>query len=274
MATSSLVTVLNALDIFLLEARAVDRDAAVGGIQKKLEKALEGAFEEQGDALMSAWDMLGAVIPDEFGDDVWGPWFEHAAEATAVSFIAPILAAAGAGLEAGAKQASVDLGIGLSFDLKNPRAVAYLEAHGAELVKGVNDTTREYIKTVVTDGVRDGKSYDQIAKEISARYEEFKVGKPQLHIDSRAHGIAVTEAGNAYVEGNAIVARDLQDAGLTMEKSWLTVGDDRVSPECQSNQDAGWIPFDDAFPSGHAQPLAHPYCRCDLLMRRVGAGGK
>jgi len=157
----------------------------------------------------------------------------------------------------------------LSFDLENPRAVAYVREHGAALVANINSTTRDYIRTVVTQGVDEGWSYDKIAKSITDRYQEFAVGKPQLHIDSRAHGIAVTETGMAYENGSRIVANDLKAAGLQMEKFWQTVEDERVSALCANNQAQGWLPIDQPFASGHQEALGHPYCRCTTLYRRL-----
>jgi hypothetical protein len=269
---------LDALDRFLAEAQATEREAAIEPVVKRVVKKVAAAFDAEGEHFLTLWNPPGGGSaipgPDEFGDDAWGPWLEAAFGLAAPLFLAAIQDAVGAGLEAGAKAQSDTLGIGVSFDLKNPRAVAYLEQHGAALVTKIDDTTREYIKTVVTNGVRDGQSYDEIAKSISDRYEEFKVGKPQEHIDSRAHLVAVTEMGEAYEAGNQIVAQDLMDAGLDMEKFWQTSEDERVSDGCQENQDAGWIPIADPFPSGHMHPLRFPGCRCMALYRRKGAGGK
>ena len=95
----------------------------------------------------------------------------------------------------------------------------------------------------------------------------FSERKPQLHIRNRAELIAVTETGNAYEKAAMLQAEALQQAGLPMEKSWNTVGDDRVSDGCQENEDAGWIPIDEPFPSGDMQPLRFPGCRCNLQTR-------
>lgn len=149
-------------------------------------------------------------------------------------------------------------------------AIQYIEDRGAALVAGINETTRDYIRTVLRQGVQEGWSPKRVAQEIINRYEEFAIGKPQHHIESRAHGIAVTEVGNAYVHANAIVAQDLSDGGLQMEKRWLDY-ENGACDLCRMNADAGWIPFDQSFPSGDMQPLAHPYCRCDLLIRRAGS---
>ena len=78
----------------------------------------------------------------------------------------------------------------------------------------------------------------------------------------------MTEIGDAYAEGNLIVAQELAAAGIEMEKAWSTVGDDKVSELCAGNEAQGWIPLEDAFQSGHQRPLGHPGCRCDLRTRR------
>jgi hypothetical protein len=143
-----------------------------------------------------------------------------------------------------------------------------LAEHGSALIRQINEVTRGNIQTILSEGIREGWSYDRVARAIIQMYSEMAVGRPQQHIDSRAHLIAVTELGNAYEAGSSIVVRDLQDAGLVMQKSWLTVGDERVSDPCRANQGEGWIPFEQAHSSGHQHPLEHPGCRCTELYRR------
>lgn len=172
-------------------------------------------------------------------------------------------------LAGGAEMPPVAVVLGIQFGLRNPRAVEYISRVGAALVTKIDETTRDYIRTVVTRGVREGQSYNEMAKAITERYRQFAVGLPQKHIDSRAHLVAVTEVGQAYSHGNYLVGEGLRDHGLKMEKAWSTMGDDRVSDGCRENEAAGWIPFDDAFPSGHLRPLRFPGCRCDLLLRAV-----
>jgi len=155
-----------------------------------------------------------------------------------------------------------------AFDIAaQPEALQYLEDYGARLVTRIDATTREYIKTQVTRAMEEGWSYNRTAKAITERYREFAIGKPQLHIRSRAHLVAVTETGNAYEEGRMQTARWLKNQGLDLEKYWANVGDDRVSDGCLENTGAGWIPLEQAFPSGHQRPLRFPGCRCDLHTR-------
>jgi len=84
-----------------------------------------------------------------------------------------------------------------------------------------------------------------------------------------ANGVIVQNCGNAYSEGAYQAGDKLNQSGITMEKSWLTSRDDRVSDGCAENEDAGWIGFYDAFPSGHQHPLRHPGCRCSLMQQPV-----
>lgn len=149
--------------------------------------------------------------------------------------------------------------------LPNLRAQEYAEKHAAEAVTQINDTTRKEIARIVSDGVKSGSSYNDIAKAIKDKFEGFAVPMPQKHVPNRAVLVAVTELANAYCEGNAQVGDYLQDNGVKMMKAWQTLEDDRVSDGCKENERAGWIPIGEDFPSGHMHPPRFPGCRCDFL---------
>lgn len=149
--------------------------------------------------------------------------------------------------------------------LPNLRAQEYAKKHAAEAVTQINDTTRKEIARVVSDGVKSGSSYNDIAKAIKEKFEEFAVPMPQKHVSNRAVLVAVTELANAYCEGNAQVGNYLQDNGVKMMKAWQTLEDDRVSDGCKENERVGWIPINKEFPSGHMHPPRFPGCRCDFL---------
>ncbi len=237
---------------------------------RRLELSLRKAFLEQGRQFERALRKFKDRFPAKESVSVleWMFVFYAVSQKTAVLFSQPIDAAVEAALKSGAAATIADLAMKISFDLDNPRAVQYLKDYGAKLVANIDDTTRDYLQTLIAQATTEGWSYDRTAEAIIDRYHEFAVGRPQEHIDSRAHGIAVTEIGNAYAEGNLQVAQQLQAAGLEMEKFWSTVNDDKVNPEiCAPNQEQGWIPLDQPFQSGHQRPLGHPYCRCDLLTR-------
>jgi len=163
-------------------------------------------------------------------------------------------------LEAGAEAAIKAADVSISFDLTSKAAVDFLSKRAAELVTGINDTSRAALRDLITAAVKDGKSYDQLATAIGEMFDGFS--------DYRSRSIAITEIGNAYEEGALLAAQAIEDGGLVMEKSWLTAGDDKVEEECQGNAEAGWIPLGEDFPSGDPRPLAHPNCRCTMLSRR------
>jgi hypothetical protein len=149
--------------------------------------------------------------------------------------------------------------------LPNFRAQEYAKKHAAEAVTQINDTTRKEIARIVSDGVKSGSSYNDIANAIKDKFEEFAVPMPQKHVSNRAVLVAVTELANAYCEGNAQVGNYLQDNGVKMMKAWQTLEDDRVSDGCKENERVGWIPINKEFPSGHMHPPRFPGCRCDFL---------
>lgn len=243
-----------------------------GSLLARKFRGVKRFFAEGGDPFQQhdAWlnmKFSEALPPSEF-NTIWA----EVQLATVKIFSAPIDAAVAKALEYGGIAMIGELGMGIKFDLKNPRAVDYLRDYGADLVTGINETTRDYLQTLITQATEEGWSYKRTAEAIVERFEEFAIGKPQAHIDSRAHLIAVTETGNAYEEGNMIIARDLQAAGLTMEKSWSTVGDGKVSDGCLANEADGWIGLEQAHSSGHQRPLRFPGCRCEERYRRKVGG--
>jgi len=242
----------------------------IASLERGLEKDLQKAFRKQGRLFVKSLVIeksrfYEAEGSDDGGTDWIDPHLDGAEGETDNDFIDPIVAASSLALESAAKQIIANLGLGISFDLKNPRAKAYLEKHGAELVAGINETTRARVKAIINQAVDEGWSYDKTAKLLIQEYEEFAVGRPQDHIASRAHGIAVTELGNAYCEGNAEVVNGLLSAGLTVWKKWDISFEDKACDICKANAEVGWIPANEPFPSGDAEPLAHPYCMCDCL---------
>lgn len=165
------------------------------------------------------------------------------------------------------------LNIGLSFDLKNPRAVAYFKEYKNRLKNDLDSTTKERIETIIAGGLEEGTSYDVIARLIKQEFASFAKppkGGPK-HIRTRAQLVAITELGNSYAAGSIGMVRDAMDTGLQFEKSWLTSRDSRVSNGCRENAAIGWIDIDTPFPSGHDHPTRFPGCRCDILLRRKTA---
>lgn len=208
---------LPALDRFLEAAGEAEKQR----IQDGLEQGAAQAFSQAGEAFAKA--AKGGLTSEAAIEGAAEEAIAAGREALAGAVKEAVTRAVLQGL---ADQASE---LGISFDLQNPRAVAWAESHAAEMVTAIDDETRRQIHDIVTKGAAEGSSYDQIAKEITARFAQFAEGKPQEHIDSRAHLVAVTELGNAYEQGTWLAVQGMKGAGLQMEKFWQTMGDGKVS---------------------------------------------
>jgi hypothetical protein len=283
--SNQLLVIGDQLDDLLEAVGRAGQRSKMERLIRPLEVSLRKAFREQGSLMGrkfrqvkhyfsesgNPWQQYDAWMNSKFIESVpASEWLKILADvqlSTVKLFSTPIDAAVAKALELGGIAMFAELGMKVSFSLSNPRAVDYLKDYGAELVKGINETTRDTLQTLITQATEEGWSYKKTAEAIIARFDEFAVGTGQAHIDSRAHLIAVTETGNAYEQGNFIVAQDLQDAGLTMEKSWSTVGDVKVSEGCKTNEAEGWIGIDQAHSSGHQRPLRFPGCRCEERYR-------
>lgn len=281
---------LGAAFVFLVEAtQRAQHQAAKAKLERRLEAAIAKAFRAQGKAFVKRLAAVRGEFREALRKEDLDPIWRATAAQTAGLFEKPIgtvmvdafkaaarvvLADAVKAIKAGKTTAPKQVGI--SFELANPRATNWLKGRAAERVTLIDETTKKEIGGIVQAGIEQGLSYDKVAKSISDRFEQFAVGKPQEHIKSRAHLVAVTEVGEAYTESTLQMGQLLEDAGVPQEKSWLTSGDDRVSDGCRNNEHAGWIPLKDDFPSGHQRPLRFPGCRCDLLVQPSGlsdAGG-
>lgn len=279
MAKLDLLTrLLEKVDKVLLFVKQQRRKTQLATLERELAPAIGEAFKAQGAVFANNLGKLRDKSPETWEAADWLPLLKDAQRDTAPLFLEPWKASVGEAIMQGAALTASEVGvklvqepapaeIAITFGLKNPRAVEYLLREGAKLIAGVDDTTKEIIRGILARGASEGWSYDQVAKAIIEQFAEFAEGRPQEHIDSRAHGVAVTELGNAYSYGNWCTGQELKDQGLSVEKKSDTMGDERVCDICDTNQAAGWIAFDDEFPSTDLRPLFHPYCRCDMLIR-------
>jgi hypothetical protein len=161
------------------------------------------------------------------------------------------------------KRPTAEAGLGLSWNLENPRAVAWMKAHGAELVKGIDQTTRLQIRSILTQGMEEGWSYTRTADAIADQFPEFRLGTPGFkHIRNKAELISTTEAHIAYGVANWQAAQKLVEMGVQLEKRWSTAGDEHVCDDCKGNEEEGWVDFGAEWQSGHTRTPAHAGCRC------------
>lgn len=256
------------MDEFLEQNRMAQKERKLKKIRKRLEKDLKKAFQIQGDKFMKRFEKYKNKFQEADEQDDVNRTFELVLSETIGLFSKPINDAIEEALLTGGKELFTEMDMDIDFNLSNPRAQEYINKHGAELVSGVSNTTKKRINYVVSKGMEKGWSYDETAKALKQRWKKFAVGMPQKHIRSRAHLISVTEVGQAYEFGARESVKQMQERAMPMEKKWQTVGDNRVSEGCATNEAEGWIDVDQTHNSGHMHPLRFPGCRCTELYRR------
>jgi len=135
------------------------------------------------------------------------------------------------------------------------------------LMPDVSDATKEEIQGIIARGLESGLSPQKVARQIADKLTPYMAERPEAEIRSLAHAIAVTKNAEAYEEGGLSLARDVEAAGIEMEKSWYVSEGQNPCDACLENGQAGWIPLDEAYPSGHMYPPGHPACLCLGLHR-------
>ena len=269
----------------LPEAALKVKSAALD-LQKVLEKdrlarqakpKIAAFFEMQKDLVLKELEALRPHFPEpeakmqkapplpKIVDTAWNAIWESVSKDTTGTLQTLIKSIESEGLLKGALQMKKVVPSDKStFDLSNPRAVAWFNEMGGstKYITGMQDTTRDEIKTLITNALDTGQSYTQTAKDISDAFDGMS--------RERAQTIAVYESAQAYESGNMMFAQTLVEDGIDMEKFYQTSEDDLVSDLCQGNQDDDWIPIDQYHTSGVQQPPGHVRCRCFEKYRQKG----
>ena len=240
----------------------MERERAVARLEKQVAKW----FRWQGRLVVGKLGRIRKHFTESAGSD-FDALFDSAIKVTVRNGEEIFAAGMVPAVSQGYTELANEVGMQDAFKLKQPEAVKWASKQAAVDVSLVNDTTKETIRGIVTSGLDKGASYDSVARKITKRFAEFAVGKPQEHIESRAHLVAVNENAVAYAHGETTLLDEIESTGIAMEKSWATSGDDKVSVGCQQNADAGWIPNGEAFPSGDMTYPRFPGCRCNMHAR-------
>lgn len=258
------------------ELRAA-QDLAVRSARTQLERGLARGWRKEGLHFARLYIASEAPAPAPlreagFGER-WGRLLDQAEDAVLAEMKRVIRDADGSGLAAGWRRAVGRLSVTVgSFDMDHPRAVAFMEQHGAELVGRINETTRDRLRDLLADAVDQGWSVPETARQIRRTFYGFGDRRygPATGNTTRAAVVAATETAAAYSEGTLHAAGELEQAGLPMEKAWLPAP--TTDDICCDNADAGYIPLGEPFPGQVQRPPQHPQCRCGLLTRVSPAG--
>jgi hypothetical protein len=146
---------------------------------------------------------------------------------------------------------------GISANFAHIKADQWLAAHGAELVKGLNETTKTAMQVLLRDAISSGASVDDIASQIMFRFSDMNY--------ARARKIAITETSKAWSYAELESASVMESSGFKMVKEWLLGPNHPRFDICDDNAMAGAIPVNQAFPSGDMATPQHPSCGCSVI---------
>ena len=156
--------------------------------------------------------------------------------------------------EKGNEMGNKDLkSVGISFEIPpDVYALEFLENYQFDLIKGVSEDMKKEIKRVIRDGIINGKSIDEIVKELK---HVFNARKWRLNTIARTEIMRAANYGRweAWKKSRVVVG-----------KEWVTAFDDRTCPECAS-MDGDQAPLEKPFRNGVLMPPAHPNCRCTAV---------
>lgn len=234
-------------------------------------REIAAIFREQRDIVVAGFENFRRYFREELEDQLFF-LLGHAFLQTDPRFRDILMRPSVEAREIAREGIAAQLGLKLSFKENDPASFTWLQQNAAWSVANVNDITRDRIRTIISDGYRDGKSYSAIANEIKEEFDAMAAPASQAHIRTRAELIAVTEIRKAHEDTGAAIADQLKDMGINQEKSWGGPEDSHTCDICQDNIDQGWIPMDTLFRSGHLHAPAHPGCRHRTLYRRVKQG--
>jgi len=235
--------------------------------EAQLERAVERGFKPLMDFLLRNWERelpLSAVVASEnleslpealrfsISDAEWERFSPEMAR--------EIASALGVSLEMGAEAGRSDLvGILVDWSLQSPEAIEWMRSWSLDLVKGLQQTTRDELRNTLAAGLELGESRDELAKRVQALVDDIPAWRSRL--------IAQSETIRAYSQGSLQVYRA---SGVTEKKEWLD-GQANACPDCQA-LDGQIVGLEENFEGGVDAPPLHPGCRCST--RGIVAGAK
>ena len=132
-------------------------------------------------------------------------------------------------------------------------AVDYADKRAGELIDGLNATTTDALRGLVSQALASNWSVDTFADRIE---------QAGLFTDYRAEMIARTEISMAQNAGALAAGKEAAKAGAKLKKAWRTA--DNPCPICEAAEAMGEIDLDADFGDAGDAPPPHPNCECEL----------
>jgi hypothetical protein len=112
--------------------------------------------------------------------------------------------------------------IGIDWALVAQRAVDWAQRYTFDLVRGMNATSQQALRTAVGNYFGRGQTIGELQQSLVSLFGPI-----------RAEAIAVTEVTRAAAEGEIAIGAELDALGVQMIATWNTNGDELVCPICR-----------------------------------------
>jgi hypothetical protein len=223
---------------------------AVTKIADKQQKEFDSAFNSALESGSSSETALSTATAQVFG--------EAADKSVQKALYASWMTSMHGGLTIANSHVDTDI----AFSVMQPVFRAWIDDHGLEKSKYINDTTRDGLAKSLGDGIEAGESILDLQKRIEDQYDELR--------GYRSEAIARTESAGSMNFGSTATYKS---AGVS-QKSWLGVQDDRER-EAHLEVEGQIVGIDEPFsvdgedlqypgdPSGSAENVIN--CRCSIL---------
>ena len=147
-----------------------------------------------------------------------------------------------------------------TFNLTNPDVISHLSDKANLLIDTVDNTTKDQIAQVISDGYTNGQSWQDIANSISQGNLTDLNGNDL--IGYRSELIARMETANAAADAQQ---NFYEKSGLDQgQKTWELGPDHDKDDDCDDNADGSPIDYSDDFDSGDFWTPAHINCGCSV----------
>lgn len=248
----------------MAKIKPINRDRkALAKNEKALAKGVHGIFQDQLKKITAALAKFQKdirITDDPLDGIKWVGWEEFND-----LFGTSIALSARSGV--GEAYAQLDLDNPETLSLANQGAIEYAQNRAAELVGkqinaageivenpnsqySIDEATREFIRSDVTQAMEEGWSNDELAAKLEENY---------AFSEQRAETIARTETAFADTQGNMVLYRESE---IVESKQWIVGAD--CCPECAELADE-IVGLEENFSDGSECPPAHPNCRCDFI---------
>jgi hypothetical protein len=240
--------------------------------------------------------------PMEIGDAItiellidWSKFDDHLEDYK--SILAKTLYESG---EATARWLSEGLKTKVRFDMVDPYAVEWINQHAAELVRYIDNNSKQAIREIIRDGFQQGITPDQMAKRIQqhigldpqrsralAKYRSslLEGGVPPGEVNrlaekfskrllkARSLGIAINESLEASARGQFESTKQAVARGVIDPNEWegyrIVTPDDRLCPTCSYKRgETRSLPDGRYSSTGRQEAKVHNSCRCCEGLRR------